>query len=131
MTTLDQRIRDARISITVGPAKRTRDDDGWEHDAYRVQLTRKGQTIRVPFRKGTGHNGNPPQVEEVLEALVSDASGVENALSFEEWADEYGYDTDSRKAETTYRAVVRQTEKLRLLLGDEYEAFLWETDDES
>jgi len=35
----------------------------------------------------------------------------------EDWCAEYGYDTDSRKAERTFRAVERQTKALKRMLG--------------
>jgi hypothetical protein len=46
-----------------------------------------------------------------------DASGAENARNFEDWASEYGYDTDSRAAERTYNVVVKQAAELREFLG--------------
>lgn len=130
--TLSERIRTAGINISVSSAKRGRDEEGWERDSYRVRLTRSGgRQMTLSFHKGIGHAGNPPQLEEVLEAILSDAAGIENAHSFEEWADEYGFDSDGRKAEAIYRASVRQTDKLRAFLGDDYQAFLWETDNEA
>jgi hypothetical protein len=59
-----------------------------------------------------------PGVADVLHCLLMDADAID-AGSFEEWAQEFGYDTDSRKAETTYRACVEIGLKLRLMLGDE------------
>lgn len=46
----------------------------------------------------------PPTVDEVLWSLVSDASGVRHGQTFDEWAGEYGYDTDSRKAEKAFNS---------------------------
>lgn len=42
-----------------------------------------------------------PDIKDVLYCLVADSSAYEYA-SFEEWAGDMGYDTDSRKAETIY-----------------------------
>jgi hypothetical protein len=68
-----------------------------------------------------------PKLADVLDCLASDAAGFENAQSFEDWAAEYGYDTDSRKAEKVYRTVERQAKQLRRVLGDEgYNALLWD-----
>src|SRR3990167_6696052 len=39
-----------------------------------------------------------PTAEDVLDCLASDAAGVENNRDFDEWAGDYGYDTDSREA---------------------------------
>lgn len=126
---LDQRIRDWGIRISVSGGTRERDAEGWEHDAYRVKLTHRGRSMTLPYRMGTGHHGNPPQLADVLDALASDSAAVANASSFEEWADELGYDPDSRSHERTYRTVVAQDRRLRALLGDErYDALLWDTE---
>lgn len=58
-----------------------------------------------------------PDACDVLYSLLMDSSGVENAGSFEAWASEYGYDTDSRKAEAIYRECVDLALKLRASLG--------------
>lgn len=59
----------------------------------------------------------PPTLEAVLRCLAMDALGYDNARNFDEWASEYGYDTDSRKAEKTYRVIGEQAKELRVVLG--------------
>jgi hypothetical protein len=92
-------------------------------DHWRVTLRKaprggKGRrTMTVLYSMGYGHGGRHPSTEDVLECLALDAQGVENARSFEEWASEYGYDADSRRAEKTYRATVAQTKRLKRFLG--------------
>ena len=39
---------------------------------------------------------------------------------FEEWAGEYGYDSDSRKAERIYRAIAQVHHNVIRLLGDDW-----------
>lgn len=46
----------------------------------------------------------PPTLAEVLSAMVSDANCVRFGQSFEDFAAECGYDTDSRAAERIYNA---------------------------
>lgn len=58
-----------------------------------------------------------PKVEDVLDCLASDACEYEGSRDFEDWASEYGYDTDSRKAESIYRIVSEQAKQLRQFLG--------------
>ena len=58
-----------------------------------------------------------PTLEDVLSCLVMDASGYENSRNFEDWASDYGFDTDSRTAERTYQTVAEQSKALRHLLG--------------
>jgi len=72
-----------------------------------------------------------PELADVLDCLASDASGFDNSRSFEEWAGEYGYDTDSRKAEKTYLTVKNQALELKSFLGREaYETLLWNVERE-
>jgi hypothetical protein len=58
--------------------------------------------------------------------MCSDATGADQP--FEDWAADYGYDADSRKAEATYRAVVAQTKQLRALLLDKFDAYVYDTE---
>lgn len=82
-------------------------------------------SMRVPFSQGSAHTV-APTTADVLDCLASDASGFENARSFDDWCAEYGYDTDSRTAERTYKIVARQAAKLKAMLGaDNYETLLW------
>lgn len=59
-----------------------------------------------------------PGAVNVLACLAMD-SHVLDAGGFEEWASEYGYETDSRAAEKIYREVLEQALKLRAGLGAE------------
>lgn len=58
----------------------------------------------------------PPDLAEVLDSLRLDAE-CGGADSFEDFAAEYGYDEDSRKAEAIYRACQKIRSDLRRLLG--------------
>lgn len=94
---------------------------------YRVTLHYDGGAMTVPFGMGSALT-EEPTAADVLNCLASDASGYENARTFEEWASEYGYDPDSRSAERTYNLVAEQTAHLRTFLGDQYDAYLWDTE---
>ena len=61
-----------------------------------------------------------PDLMTVLDSLFSDASY--DCYSFEEFADNLGYDQDSRKAYRIWQAVKRQSAKFRRLLGDDFDA---------
>ena len=69
------------------------------------------------FSQGSAHT-NDPTIADVLDCLASDSAGYENARSFEEWCGEYGYDTDSRRAERIYNTIAEQSKQLRHFLGD-------------
>lgn len=72
-----------------------------------------------------------PNIDEVLYCLASDAIGTENARCFEDWAQDYGCDADSRSAEKIYQACRKIAFELSWLLGEtEYQKLLWETEEE-
>lgn len=58
-----------------------------------------------------------PKLVDVMYSLLSDGSAIDHA-DFESWAQEYGYDTDSRKAEATYRLCLDIGLKFRAVLGE-------------
>lgn len=80
------------------------DDTPWHHDAWRCTFRRRpGQegSFTVTFRLGMGHDGRKPNKFEVLESVITDARSVreDGDGTFEGWCREFGYDTDSRRAE--------------------------------
>jgi len=116
----------SQIEIEFSRTGKYFDDDKEERDIYSVTLRRGsdhytftfGQSLaaseqfkpdpygehvmRLPSR-----NRCQPSAYSILSCLVSTNPGV-----FEEWCGEFGYDTDSRKAEKTWRACVEQYLKL-------------------
>ena len=107
--------------VMTGPPNEDSFDANW----YRVTLKRGRRTLTVPFGMGYGLTSDP-DAEGVLECLLSDASSADE--DFDSWAADYGYDTDSRKAERTYKQVQAQTAKLRRFLGDAFDAYMYETE---
>ena len=59
-----------------------------------------------------------PDTVSVIACLIIDASALDSS-SFEDWADEFGYDRDSRKAEKVYRECLETALRLRAGIGDE------------
>lgn len=58
-----------------------------------------------------------PNAADILYSLVTDCD-VLNYSTFEEWAETFGYDADSRSAETIYRECLKQALALRNGLGE-------------
>lgn len=58
-----------------------------------------------------------PLLRDVLYSLVMDASVIDYA-TFEDWASEYAYDTDSRSGERTYCVCLEHALKLRAMIGE-------------
>lgn len=94
------------------------------HYKCRIQQYRRGFTLY--FSQGSGHTAEPT-LADVLSCIADDAAGYENAGSFEDWAAELGFDTDSRKAEKIYRTTKRQSEQLKRVIGaDNYAYLIWD-----
>jgi hypothetical protein len=84
---------------------------------YTVTLHAFGKRLTTPYYMGSGLNGEP-KVADVLGCLLSDASSVASARSFEDWAYDLGYDLDSRRAEKIYWACEQSAGNLEWLLGE-------------
>ena len=100
---------------------------GWrrgECHAWTVTVKWPGddeRTLTVPFFQGLAHDSEPTAAD-VLSCLVMDADVIEYE-GFEDWAGNFGYDTDSRKAEKIYRSCLEQAPKVQEFLGEHYEEF--------
>jgi hypothetical protein len=66
--------------------------------------------------KNDQQTGKAPTAYDVLACISSEVYCPDD---FEEFCSEYGYDTDSRKAEQTFKAVVKQAESLRRIFTSE------------
>jgi len=74
--------------------------DGARH--WRFTLTRGvGPFLTGHFSQGPAHT-TQPDLCDVLSSLLMDTSGLDQP--FEDWAEDLGYDPDSRKAERIYTA---------------------------
>lgn len=73
--------------------------------------------MAIGYRLGT-RNLPKPDLLDILYCLVMDAD-VLNCSSFEEWADNFGYDTDSRNALKTYEACLENALALRAMIGND------------
>jgi hypothetical protein len=90
---------------------------------YKVLLHFGDRKMRVPFSMGSALKFKPTALD-VLSCVAMDSQAV-NGRTFEDWASDYGYDTDSRRAEKTYKTVIEQSERLKSFLGEElYTALL-------
>lgn len=84
----------------------------------------------VDFRDGAHWiYPNEPTLESLLYCMQSDARAGDHS-TFEEFASEFGYDEDSRKAEKIWIACREVDAKMRDLLGADYDAFMNENFDE-
>lgn len=104
-------------------ATETKSGDKWEHHTYKVTIHYQGRMMRTRFSQGMAYAKDNVDVAEILYSLASDyLSGKDE--SFEEWAEEYGYDTDSRKAYATYRELDENRKRMDRVFGAEVSEFI-------
>ena len=103
-----------------------KDDTGWEHRLWRVTLQNHytGRHTRTTYRTGMGIDGQP-DASGVLYSLVLDANAFGDTGTFEGFCAEFGYDTDSRRAEKMFKACGRTFDRLQVFLGDKFELFMY------
>lgn len=128
---LDNNIRVARCESVYANPNMSEDMDMFH---YKVVLTANTSgnghrsQLTTFFSVGSGWK-RFPDVLDVLNCLASESASFENAISFEEWAGEMGFDSDSRKAERTFKAIEKQAANLKRFLGEEaYKELLWNTE---
>lgn len=86
--------------------------DKESRDIFSVAFTRDdGRRFHLTFgqstRESTGGGDNPPTAYDVLAAIQKRDPG-----DFEEFASDFGYDTDSRAAHRTWKAATKEWEKV-------------------
>ena len=129
MKEMNDFIKDNGITMSSEWTERNPNMADWnDANHYKCTLKRERKQMTLYYSQGYGIKGEP-EAAGVLDCLASDASSIDNAGSFEDWANDHGSDEDSRKAEKTYTVCIRQAASLKKLLGDElYEELLYETE---
>ena len=99
--------------------------DGWAEGtrAFSVTLRHQRRQFTLDFFQGPAHE-KEPDIDDVLDCVILDSQGIDNARSFEDWASDFGYDTDSRKAEAIFKTCKRQRAELKRLMGNDYDSLL-------
>lgn len=113
-----------RIRSVYGETRTQEDEmEAWQREAhpYRVTLLRGKKQMSVDFWQGPALT-DPPRAADVLYCLLMDARAGD--VGFEEWCSEFGYDTDSRRAERSYRLCRDIAKRLHRFLGPDLVAEL-------
>jgi len=120
------------ITSTITPGNSVSRDDqaDWQRASipWTVQLRYQGRRYTFPFWTGKGWDKGPATFD-AAHCVLSDANGFEHSRCFEDWASEYGYDSDSRKAERIYRASERVHANVKRLLGDDFDGIAYLDED--
>lgn len=107
------------LTATVAALGLRTDGENWKHYAFNLNFQQTkwgGKAADFDWRQGTGIKEKPLPVE-VLACCCRDWLDAQD--SFEEWAGNFGYDTDSRKAERIYQHCLATGDKLKLILTRE------------
>ena len=91
---------------------------GWDKkDNFRhifpCKLSRNGKSYSFKFGQSIAAGAEPPTMYDVLACITK-----YDPYSFENFCSEFGYDTDSRTAEKTYKAVCREWKGVERLFSD-------------
>jgi hypothetical protein len=123
----------------------SKDSKPWMHDLWWVTFSKGRYTEDFDYRTGTGHRvlsktnqslartyartmgarefarwketaakAVAPRAADVLHCLLADV--IATRQSFASWCGEFGYDTDSRHAESIYRACQENADKLNRVI---------------
>jgi hypothetical protein len=130
--------------------------DDWECDEWRATFTKDKVSISFAYFTGTGHRKIPkasaheaarmrraygntcerqpaykalfkpvaPDAASVLYCLLLDASA--NNQSFLDWCSDFGYDSDSIKAQNTYNECCKTAQELRKVFNHDMQQALQE-----
>ena len=121
-TTATDPLADIAFSVRQIPARTDGFQDATDTDSGRTHweytLQRVCHKLTGQFSQGSAHR-SPPKLKGILSCLIMDADGAD-ALTFEEWCSDFGYDTDSRKAERIFNECRRISVLLQRILPREH-----------
>lgn len=122
--TFTQFIKKHNVRVSCTRVRENPSNPEWKDaDHWKCQLRMRRKSWTIYFSQGCGHNGVEPSVESILNCVQSDTSTIQDR-SFEEWCSDLGYDTDSRKAERTYKACEKQAHRAEGFFAPDFEEFL-------
>ena len=87
----------------------------WAKQGWTVSVKYKGK--RAQFRFYGGGSAQTPTVSDLVWAVAIDSNALNE--EFSDWCGEFGYDTDSVKARSIYKACQTNANRLKNLINDE------------
>lgn len=107
---IDVEFRRERPDPTIGDMPK-----GTTH--WRILIRRAGETIELFYSMGPACTGEP-ELCEVFYSILADTSDIDSGYDFEEWAENLGFDPDSRRAESAFQACRRELSDLKRLFKE-------------
>ena len=84
-------------------------EDGWEHNAYTVEITNNGITEKFNWRQGLGIE-NEPIIEDVMECLIMDLNYYDEDI--------YSLYDEEYQAEKIIKELKKQNNKMNNLFSE-------------
>lgn len=119
-STYDQQAKDflqktgTSFHIAYKSHSRYFDEDKDCRDIYWITLKNSSHRYRFTFGQSIANAGEAPSEYDVLACLTK-----YDPNSFEDFCSDFGYDSDSRRAEKTYKAVCKEWENITKLFTSE------------
>jgi len=121
---MDDFVKDHQLQLRLvkilGRTDRAGFDEAWSktatHYQFKIEAIGFGPVTEFfgTYSQGSAHK-TAPRLSDILDSLAMDCSGLDK--SFESWCDDFGYDTDSRKAFSVYEECLDIRKRLIALLG--------------
>ena len=93
-------------------------DDTHERYIFKMRLQRGRKSYTFTFGQSLYNGSSEPKMYDVLSCLQKYDCGT-----FEDFCSEFGYDTDSRRAERIYKGCVKEYNAVVRLFGDSGECY--------
>ena len=87
-------------------------------NAYTMTVSTRHGYAEFDYFTGKGIHEADISAADVINNIMMDYLTVINATTFEEWAEELGYDTDSRKAYAVWELILDNVVKMAKLFND-------------
>ena len=103
------------VTMKVGEPEYARPhwDDKNYHYIFPVTLRKKGRQMTLRFGQSLAAGSEEPDAYDVLACITK-----YDPCTFEDFCGEFGYDTDSRRAEKCWKAVTREWKAVARVFGD-------------
>ncbi len=114
------------IKLSLIRTDYTEDDykDEWKKTAnkYKARIIYNKKSMTIIYYTGSGWKKDP-ELEDILGSILQDTTYLD--YGFEDFANEMGYDSDSRTAEKIYKDIQKQAKKInRIFTKEEQEELL-------
>lgn len=108
------------IKLSLTRADYTEEDykDEWKKTAnkYKAKIIYNKKSMTTVYYTGSGWKKDPV-LEDILGSILQDTTYLD--YGFEDFANEMGYDPDSRKAEKIYKEIQKQAKKINRIFSKE------------